>query len=50
LDEPDWDIYYWATQKKPVPEEWKHSQILALLKEHVKNDGKAILRMPELKS
>jgi succinate dehydrogenase assembly factor 2 len=49
LDEPDWEIYYWATQKKPVPEKWKDSQVLASLKEHVKNEGKIILRMPDLK-
>jgi succinate dehydrogenase assembly factor 2 len=48
LDEPDWDIYYWATLKKPTPEEWRESKILSLLKEHVKNEGKAILRMPDL--
>jgi len=50
LDEPDWEIYYWATQKKPVPEGWRDSAILGLLKEHVKNEGKVILRMPDLKS
>jgi succinate dehydrogenase assembly factor 2 len=49
LDEPDWEIYYWATQKKPIPGEWQDSKILASLKEHVKNEGKVILRMPDLK-
>jgi succinate dehydrogenase assembly factor 2 len=48
LDEPDWEIYYWATQRKPAPEEWKDSRILGRLKEHVKNEGKVILRMPDL--
>jgi len=50
LDEPDWEIYYWATQRKPAPEEWKDSRILARLKEHVKNEGKVILRMPDLEA
>ena len=49
LDEPDWEIYYWATEKKPIPEEWKDSAILGLLTEHVKNEAKVILRMPDLK-
>lgn len=50
LDEPDWEIYYWATQRKPAPEEWKDSPILARLREHVKNEGKVILRMPDLEA
>jgi succinate dehydrogenase assembly factor 2 len=49
LDEPDGEIYYWAIQKKPIPGEWKDSKVLASLKEHVKNEGKVILRMPDLK-
>lgn len=48
LDEPDWDIYYWATERKPAPGKWKDSQILELLKEHVKNEDKVIFRMPDL--
>lgn len=48
LDEPDWEIYYWATGKKPTPPEWIDSEILASLKQHVKNEGKVILRMPDL--
>ena len=48
LDEPDWEIYYWATERKPAPEEWKNSTILGMLKEHVRNDGRVILRMPDL--
>ncbi|RSL38685.1 hypothetical protein CEP53_014663 [Fusarium sp. AF-6] len=74
LDENDWDIYYWATQKeelsstnpsskpasdevtrhpptgewaqtvgnfkpayRPVPARWKDSEILAMLRDHVRN-------------
>lgn len=79
LDENDWDIYYWATQEPPTPEEleaekqkaanppppanpragewaqtvgtfkplyrpvparWADSEILALLRAHVKEKGK----------
>jgi len=48
LDEPDWDIYYWATEKKAPPERWAQSKILELLKEHAKNEGKVVRRMPDL--
>lgn len=51
LDEPDWDIYYWATKNydvTPLPDRWKESKILKLLQESAKNHEKEILRMPEL--
>ncbi|RUS35378.1 Flavinator of succinate dehydrogenase-domain-containing protein [Jimgerdemannia flammicorona] len=48
LDEPDWDIYYWAIGKKEVPEKWERSEVFGMLKEHVKNRGKVVLRMPDL--
>lgn len=51
LDEPDWDIYYWATRNydvTPLPDKWKDSKILMLLQEDAKNKEKVILRMPEL--
>lgn len=51
LDEPDWDIYYWATKNydvTPLPDRWKESKILQLLQESAKNHEKEILRMPEL--
>ena len=51
LDEPDWDIYYWATKNydvTPLPDKWKDSKILKMLQEDAKNKEKVILRMPEL--
>ena len=48
LDEPDWDIYYWAAGKKPPPPQWEGSCILELLKQHAKNEGKVTMRMPDL--
>lgn len=51
LDEPDWDIYYWATKNydvTPLLDKWKDSKILAMLQEDAKNDEREILRMPEL--
>lgn len=51
LDEPDWDIYYWATKNydvTPLPDKWKNSKILKLLQEDAENKEKEILRMPEL--
>lgn len=48
LDEADWDIFYYATFKKEVPEHLKSNQALLLLQVHAKNEGKVILQMPEL--
>lgn len=51
LDEPDWDIYYWATKNydvTPLPEKWKNSEILKMLQEDAQNKDREILRMPEL--
>lgn len=51
LDEPDWDIYYWATKNydvTPLPDKWRDSKILKLLQEDAQNKEKEILRMPEL--
>ncbi|KAI8088953.1 Flavinator of succinate dehydrogenase-domain-containing protein [Halteromyces radiatus] len=49
LDEPDWDLFYWATFKKPHPEKWKDSKVLKMICEHAKNKDKKVLRMPDLK-
>ncbi|KAI8073951.1 Flavinator of succinate dehydrogenase-domain-containing protein [Gongronella butleri] len=48
LDEPDWDIFYWATAKKERPDRWKKSKILDMVCEHSKNKEKKVLRMPDL--
>lgn len=51
LDEPDWDIYYWATKNydvTPLPEKWQKSEILALLQADTENNQGEILRMPNL--
>ncbi|TFK92365.1 DUF339-domain-containing protein [Polyporus arcularius HHB13444] len=48
MDEPDWDIYYWATGKKAPPARWEGSSVLEKLREHVKNEGKVVRRMPDL--
>ncbi|KAH8551917.1 Flavinator of succinate dehydrogenase-domain-containing protein [Umbelopsis sp. PMI_123] len=48
LDEADWDIFYYATFKKEVPEHLKSNQALQMLQEHAKNEGKVILQMPSL--
>lgn len=51
LDEPDWDIYYWATGNydvTPLPDKWKNSEILKMLQNDSQNSEKEILRMPEL--
>ena len=50
LDEPDWDIFYWATNKKPVPERWQKSDVLSMITQHAKNEDKKVLRMPDLET
>lgn len=51
LDEPDWDIYYWATKNydvTPLPDRWKDSDVLKMLQEDAENKEREIMRMPEL--
>ncbi|GJE94825.1 succinate dehydrogenase assembly factor 2 [Phanerochaete sordida] len=48
MDEPDWDIYYWATESRTPPERWAGSSLLEKLKVHARNEGKAVRRMPDL--
>ncbi|CAG8529169.1 15897_t:CDS:1 [Acaulospora colombiana] len=48
LNFPDWDIYYFVTEKKPVPKRWLNSDIFKKLHQHAKNEGRSILRMPDL--
>ena len=51
LDEPDWDIYYWATKNydvTPLPDRWKDSEILKMLQKDTQNEDREIMRMPEL--
>ncbi|KAG7192404.1 succinate dehydrogenase assembly factor 2 [Scheffersomyces spartinae] len=51
LDEPDWDIYYWATKNydvTPLPDKWKNSKILEMIQEEAQNKDREIMRMPEL--
>jgi succinate dehydrogenase assembly factor 2 len=51
LDQPDWDIYYWAsrsTDVKPCPERWEKSEIMAKLREIAENKKREVLRMPSL--
>ncbi|KAJ8589345.1 DUF339-domain-containing protein, partial [Rhizopogon salebrosus TDB-379] len=48
LDEPDWDIYYWATESRTPPERWGKSSVLEKLKIHAKNEGKVVRKMPPL--
>ncbi|XP_055700376.1 succinate dehydrogenase assembly factor 2-B, mitochondrial-like [Phlebotomus papatasi] len=44
----DWDIYYWATEKKALPEEYDN-EIMTMLREHVKNQPREIRsRQPDL--
>ncbi|CAO1613105.1 unnamed protein product [Parajaminaea phylloscopi] len=52
LDEPDWDIYYWLVQRKPVPERWQESfetpgRLGYRLRRHTKNEKKEMRWMPD---
>lgn len=48
LDENDWDIYYWATGARDVPERISTKSMWNTLYEHCKNKDRKILKMPEL--
>ena len=53
LDEPDWDIFYWCTERKPVPEEWRESFVTPgrlgfRLVVHTRNDKRVLRRFPSL--
>ncbi|KZV84187.1 DUF339-domain-containing protein [Exidia glandulosa HHB12029] len=48
LDEPEWHIYYWAIEKRELPERWVDSPVLKRLQKHAKNEAKVIRRMPDL--
>eukprot|EP00126_Sphaerothecum_destruens_P001491 Sdes_comp14866_c0_seq1m3600 len=48
LDQNDWDLYYWATQKRPVPQKYTNTKVMNLLIEHAKNTERKILRQPPL--
>ncbi|KAF9513166.1 hypothetical protein BS47DRAFT_1372598 [Hydnum rufescens UP504] len=48
MDEPDWDIYYWAINKRTPPERWAGSSLLEMLRVHARNEGKVVRRMPPL--
>lgn len=50
LDEPDWDIFYYATDKKTIPERLQDNQVLKMIREHAKNESRTILRMPDLEA
>lgn len=44
----DWDIFYWATNVKPTPDEYSN-EIMDLLKKHVSNENREQrLRQPDL--
>ncbi|KAG2218560.1 hypothetical protein INT45_006321 [Circinella minor] len=50
LDEPDWDIFYWATDKKKVPDHLLNNDVLDMVRQHAKNENKVVLRMPDLEN
>lgn len=48
LPSNDWDIFYWATEVKPVPPEFEN-EIMDLLKKHIKNENReARITQPDL--
>lgn len=55
LDEPDWDLFYWCTERKPVPERWEASfttegRLGHRLRQHTRNDERMVRRFPPLSS
>merc|ERR1712107_574404 len=48
LPSNDWEIYYWATETKPTPEEFDNV-IMDMLKEHAKNENReSRITLPDL--
>ena len=53
LDEPDWDIFYWMTDRKPVVDRWKESfategRLGWRMRKHAKNEEKETRFMPNI--
>lgn len=48
LNENDWDIYYWTTGARDLPERIEQMQFFPHLVEHCKNRQRQILRMPSV--
>lgn len=53
LDEPDWDIFYWMTDRKPVADRWKESfktegRLGWRLRKHARNEDREQRFMPDL--
>lgn len=48
LPSNDWDIFYWAAEVKPIPEEFQN-EIMDLLKKHIKNENRELrIKQPDL--
>jgi len=48
LPSNDWEIYYWATDTKPTPEEF-NNVVMDMLKEHAKNENReSRITLPDL--
>ncbi|KAJ1811560.1 Succinate dehydrogenase assembly factor 2 mitochondrial, partial [Coemansia sp. RSA 2598] len=48
LSNIDWDIFYWATNKTPAPEEVQRMSVFQKLQQHAMRRGTGITRMPDL--
>ncbi|WBW74444.1 succinate dehydrogenase complex assembly protein Emi5 [Schizosaccharomyces osmophilus] len=48
LDEPDWDILYWSSGERVVPEQWRNSKVLQELSAYCRSRRDHTLRMPDL--
>lgn len=48
LPSNDWEIFYWATEARPTPEEFDN-EVMTMLKEHTKNkEREQRLTLPDL--
>ncbi|KAJ1843527.1 Succinate dehydrogenase assembly factor 2 mitochondrial [Coemansia sp. RSA 1722] len=48
LSNIDWDIFYWATNKTPAPDEVQNMPVFQKLQQHAMRRGTGITRMPDL--
>ncbi|OMJ21444.1 Succinate dehydrogenase assembly factor 2, mitochondrial, partial [Smittium culicis] len=44
----DWDLFYWASGQKPVPDHINANPMFAQLAQYVKDKNNLIMRMPDL--
>ncbi|KAJ1653219.1 Succinate dehydrogenase assembly factor 2 mitochondrial [Dispira simplex] len=50
LEIPDWDLYYYLTDKQPIPQQLSQLSVWPALQRYVREKRTSVLMMPNLKS